>query len=282
MTQTPVSHYITCQGLEVHVTEWGKGNAEKMIMWHGLARTGRDFDPLAQILAERYHIIAPDTIGRGLSQWAAQPDTQYCLDFYGKIASDLCAHFGFKTYKWIGTSMGAALGIRLAATTMRDNMTHLVLNDMGPKIEPSAIERILTYAGNPPVYQTVSEMEQGLRTIYKPYGYLTDEQWRLMTETSVRRNPDGTVTMHYDPKMVRQFIVHPNDYDQWDYFNSIECQILLIRGAETDLLSTETRDAMLANNRNCDLYEVEGVGHAPAMNVAEQIERIRSFLDRSK
>ncbi|WP_419799460.1 MAG: alpha/beta fold hydrolase [Terasakiella sp.] len=279
MTQTPVSHYITCQGREVHVTEWGKGNAEKMVMWHGLARTGRDFDPLAQVLAERYHIIAPDTIGRGLSQWAVQPDTQYCLDFYGKIASDLCAHFGFQTYKWIGTSMGAALGIRLAATTMRDNMTHLVLNDMGPKIEPSAIERILTYAGNPPVYQSVSELEKGLRTIYKPYGYLTDDQWRLMAETSVRRNPDGTVTMHYDPKMVRQFIAHPNDYDQWDYFNSIECKMLLIRGAETDLLSAETRDTMLENNKNCELYEVEGVGHAPAMNVAEQIERIQSFLD---
>lgn len=279
MTHTPISHYITCQGREVHVTEWGKGNAKKMVMWHGLARTGRDFDALAQELAGEYHIIAPDTIGRGLSQWASDPDTQYCLDFYGKIARDLCAHFGFETYKWVGTSMGAALGIRVAATSMRANITHLVLNDMGPKIEQSAIDRILTYAGNPPVYQSVSELEQGLRTIYKPYGYLTDAQWRLMAETSVRRNPDGTVTMHYDPNMVRQFIAHPNDYDQWDHFNSLECKMLLIRGAVTDLLSVETRDAMLESNKNCELYEVEGVGHAPAMNVPDQFDRIIGFLN---
>lgn len=279
MTHLPTSHYITCQGLEVHVTEWGKGNPDKMIMWHGLARTGRDFDALAQELASRYHIIAPDTIGRGLSQWADQPDTQYCLDFYGRIASDLCAHFGFQTYKWIGTSMGAALGIRMASTTMREKITHLVLNDMGPKIERSAIERILTYAGNPPVFPSVSALETGLRAIYKPYGYLSDEQWRLMAETSVRRNPDGTVTLHYDPLMVRQFVAHPNDYDQWDHFNSIECKMLLMRGAETDLLSIETRDRMLAENKNCELYEVENVGHAPALNVPEQFERINAFLE---
>jgi pimeloyl-ACP methyl ester carboxylesterase len=279
MTYLPISHYITCQGREIHVTEWGKGKREKLIMWHGLARTGRDFDPLAMELSKRYHIIAPDTLGRGFSQWAEKPDEEYCLDFYGKIATDLCQHFGFDKVRWVGTSMGAALGIRLASTTMRDQVTHLVLNDMGPKIEASAIERILTYAGNPPVYDNVSSLEQGLKTIYKPYGSLTDDQWRLMAETSTRRLPDGKVTFHYDPNMVRQFVAHPTDYDQWDHYNSISCPMLLIRGADTDLLSVETRDAMLESNSNCELYEVENVGHAPALNVPEQIGRIDYFLD---
>ncbi len=278
MTHKPVSHYVSCQEREIHVTEWGKGNREALVMWHGLARTGRDFDALAMELADEYHIIAPDTLGRGLSQWAQNPDEEYCLDFYGRLAHDLCDYFGFRKYRWVGTSMGGALGIRLAATSMKDNITHLVLNDIGPKIEQVAIDRILGYAGNPAVFSSISALEDGLRTIYKPYGYLTDEQWRLMTETSFRRLPDGKITLHYDPNMVRQFVLHPEDYDQWNDFNNITCKMQVIRGANSDLLSVETRDAMLQAQPNCVLYEVEDVGHAPALNVPDQVLQVRNFL----
>ncbi len=101
------SNYLVCDGREVHVTEWGEGNAECVIAWHGLARTGRDMDELAAYLATRYRVICPDTIGRGLSQWSPQPEREYCLEFYGRLALSLADQLGLERFHWIGTSMGA-------------------------------------------------------------------------------------------------------------------------------------------------------------------------------
>lgn len=277
-TSQPISRFLTCQGYEIHLSEWGNPDLPDLIMWHGLARTGRDFDTLARSLCDRYHIIAPDTLGRGLTQWAKNPEHEYCLDFYGKIATDICESYKIDQMRWVGTSMGGALGMRLAGGLFSDRISHLVINDIGPKLVQSAIDRILTYAGNPPIYQTVKELEQGLRQIYKPYGYLSDAEWQQMAETSTRRLPDGRVTFHYDPKMVQQFISHPNDYDQWDYYDKITCPTLLLRGVETDLLDCDTRDQMCQRGPKCQLLEIEKTGHAPALNVADQINVITEFL----
>src|SRR5690606_485758 len=138
-------------------------------------------------LADTYRIVCPDTIGRGLSQWSPRPDEEYCLDFYAKLARAFVDALGFERIRWIGTSMGGAIGTVAAATTLKGRVSHLVLNDIGPALNPVAIERIRSYAGNPPQFDTVSELEQFFRTVYQPYGWLSDAQWRRMTETSVRR-----------------------------------------------------------------------------------------------
>ncbi|KAG1278801.1 hypothetical protein G6F64_014620 [Rhizopus arrhizus] len=98
--------------------------------------------------------------------------------------------------------MGGATGMHAAATTLRGRISHLVVNDIGPELPQPAIDRILAYAGNPPAFDTVTELEAWLRVAYKPYGWQSDEQWRRMAETSVRRLPDGRVTAHYDPAIV--------------------------------------------------------------------------------
>ena len=280
LARTPRSRYAFCRGYEIHVTEWGDPANDTIVMWHGLARTGRDFDPLARVLADTYHIIAPDTLGRGLSAWSRNPDEEYCLGFYAAIAEDLFSHFDLHRVRWVGTSMGGALGIRLAGGAMRDRITHLVINDIAPQLARPAIERILTYAGSPPAFDTVTELEQFLRTVYRPYGWLSDSEWRSMTETSVRRTDDGRVTVHYDPKMVRQFVSHPTDYDQWTLYDAITARTLLLRGAESDLILPEWAQAMGQRGPKAEVVEYEGVGHAPALNVPEQIDVIRAFLAR--
>ena len=83
------SNYLVCEGRELHYTEWGAGHAETVIAWHGLARTGRDMDDIAEHLSQRYRVICPDTIGRGLSQWSPHPEREYCLAFYVKLAVSL-------------------------------------------------------------------------------------------------------------------------------------------------------------------------------------------------
>lgn len=273
------SHYLVCEGREIHYTEWGAGNAEALIAWHGLARTGRDMDEMAAHLAPRYRVICPDTIGRGLSQWSPSPENEYSLAFYARLAVSLANQLGLGAFHWLGTSMGGALGIRLAAGPLKGRIRRLVLNDIGPKLGESAVARIRQYAGNPAQFERVGELEQYFRTIYKPYGWLSDEQWRRLTETSVRRTADGKVTPHYDPKMVLQFECHPNDYDQWDAWDAIDVPTLVLRGETSDLLLAETADEMRKRGPRAVVVTIPGCGHAPALNVPEQLGLVERFLN---
>ena len=105
------SGYLVCEERELHYTEWGAQHREAVIAWHGLARTGRDMDDIAAHLAQRYRVICPDTIGRGLSQWSPKPEAEYCLDFYSRIARSLVDQLGLERFHWVGTSMGGAIGM---------------------------------------------------------------------------------------------------------------------------------------------------------------------------
>jgi pimeloyl-ACP methyl ester carboxylesterase len=273
------SRYVVCEGREIHYTEWGAASAEAVIAWHGLARTGRDMDEIAAHLAPRYRVICPDTIGRGLSQWSPQPETEYCLAFYGRVAVSLADQLGLATFHWIGTSMGGAIGIHLAAGPLKGRIRRLVLNDIGPKLGESAVQRIRSYAGNPAQFDRVGELEQYFRTIYKPYGWLSDEQWRRLTETSVRRTADGKVTPHYDPKMVLQFERHPDDYDQWEEWDAIDVPTLCLRGETSDLLLADVAEEMRKRGPRAVVVTIPGCGHAPALNVPDQLALVERFLN---
>lgn len=272
------SHYLRCEGRELHFTQWGAGHAETVIAWHGLARTGRDMDDIAAHLSRRWRVICPDTIGRGLSQWSPAPADEYCLAFYVKLAQSLLDQLGIVSCSWLGTSMGGAIGLRAAATSLRGRIRRLVLNDIGPSLAPAAVERIRTYAGNPPSFATVSELEQYFRAIYAPYGWLSDAQWRRLAETSVRRLPDGRVTPHYDPAMVQQFVHHPLDYEQWDAWDALDVPVLCLRGEASDLLLRETAERMRNRGPRAVVVEIAGCGHAPALNVPAQYALVERFL----
>lgn len=274
------SNYLTVLERELHYVEWGPSDGPVILMWHGLARTGRDFDPLARHFAATHRVICPDMIGRGLSQWSPKPEEEYCLDFYARLATAFADALRLREFDWIGTSMGGAIGTVAAAGPLKGRIHHLVLNDIGPSLAPAAIERIRSYAGNPAAFDRVSELETYLRTIYKPYGWLSDEQWRGMTESSVRRLPDGRVTPHYDPKMVLQFVLRPDDYERWDDYDQVTAKTLCLRGIHSDLLLEATVAAMQTRGPRCDLLVVPDVGHAPALNVPAQIEPIARFLQR--
>ncbi len=273
------SRYLTCEGREVHFMDWGEPGREAVVAWHGLARTGRDMDELAAHLSPRYRVVCPDTIGRGLSQWSPAPAQEYCLEFYCKLAVSLLDQLRIEQCCWVGTSMGGAIGLRLAAGPLKGRIRRLVLNDMGPKIAESAVERIRAYAGKPPRFERMSELEQYFRTVYKPYGWLSNEQWRRLAETSARRLPDGGITTHYDPDMVLQFVHHPGDYDQWDAWDRIEAPTLCLRGEASDLLLAETAEEMKRRGPRAKVVTIAGCGHAPALNVPDQLNLLARFLD---
>ena len=286
------SNYISCLGREIHYTEWGPSRAQSgtVIAWHGLARTGRDMDELAAELSARaYRVICPDTIGRGLSQWSPQPDQEYCLAFYARLARELFDQLGVESAHWVGTSMGGSIGTVCASGLfepgMKSRILSLTLNDNAPQLAQAAIERIRAYAGAPPVFDTVLELEAFFRQVYKPYGWLSDAQWRRLTETSTRRLSDGRVTPHYDPAMVRQFICHPDDYLIWEHYEALNIPVLCLRGADSDLVLRETVEAMRLRGPGArgqlQVVEIAGCGHAPALNVAPQIGLIADFMARA-
>jgi pimeloyl-ACP methyl ester carboxylesterase len=165
-----------------------------------------------------------------------------------------------------------------AAGPLSEHIQRLVLNDIGPKTADAAVQRIRSYAGHPPAFGTVRELEQYFRTVYRPYGFLTDAQWTLLTESSTRRLPDGRVTPHYDPAMVQQFEHHPNDYDLWDTYDRITVPVLCLRGAESDLLLADTAEAMRDRGPCAQVVTIAGCGHAPALNVPEQLDLVARFL----
>lgn len=274
----PSSHYRVCEGREIHYTEWGAGQRELVVAWHGLARTGRDMDHVAAHLAQRFRVICPDTLGRGLSQWSPQPADEYCLAFYERIAVSLLDQLGVRECLWLGTSMGGAIGLRAAAGALRGRIRKLVLNDIGPELAAEAVERIRSYAGSPPAFATMQELEQHFRRVYAPYGWLDDAMWRLLTETSMRRLPDGRVTPHYDPAMVQQFIHHPQDYTQWAAWDALAIPVLCLRGENSDLLRPEVAEAMRTRGPRAVVATIPGCGHAPALNTPEQYALIERFL----
>ncbi len=279
----PQSRYLTCEGREIHFMDWARASGTTdhgtVIAWHGLARTGRDMDALAAHLSVLgYRVICPDTIGRGLSQWSPEPRTEYCLAFYARLARSLADQLGLEQFHWVGTSMGGAIGMVAADGLLRGRIQRLVLNDIGPQLAMAAIERIRSYAGNPASFATVSELERYFRTIYKPYGFLSDAQWTLLTESSVRRLPDGRVTPHYDPAMVMQFTAHPADYDRWPEYDRIDIPVLCLRGADSDLLLADTAEAMRDRGPRALVVTIAGCGHAPALNVPDQLELVSRFL----
>lgn len=286
------SNYLSCAGREIHYTDWGYDGSTPeqgtVIAWHGLARTGRDMDELAAHLSARgYRVICPDTLGRGLSQWSPDPQHEYCLAFYARIARELIEQLGIDKLHWVGTSMGGAIGMVCASgyfePALKRRILSLVLNDNAPQLAQAAIERIKAYAGSPPAFATVLELEAFFRQVYKPYGWLSDAQWRRLTETSTRRLPDGRVTPHYDPAMVQQFICYPDDYLIWHHYDALNIPVLCLRGADSDLVLRETTDAMLRRGPGAagltQVVEIAGCGHAPALNVADQLDRVAAFIE---
>ena len=286
------SHYLRCAGREIHYTDWGAAapgaGRGTVVAWHGLARTGRDMDELAEHLSARgWRVICPDTIGRGLSQWSPDPKHEYCLAFYARIARELVEQLGIDRLHWVGTSMGGAIGMVGASgyfePALKDRVQSLVLNDTAPQVQDAAIERIKSYAGSPPAFDTVLALEAFFRQVYKPYGALSDAQWRRLTETSTRRLPDGRVTPHYDPAMVQQFIHHPHDYLVWDHYDALRIPVLCLRGAESDLVARETTAEMLTRGPGArgqlQVLEVPGCGHAPALNVPAQLDAVTAFIE---
>jgi pimeloyl-ACP methyl ester carboxylesterase len=261
----------------VNYYEWGDpANDRVVICVHGVSRNGHDFDVLGEALSPTHRVIAVDMPGRGASQWL--PDANdYVFPTYLTTLTALVARSNAARIAWVGTSMGALLGMVMAA--QRDTpVSRLVVNDAGPLIEPAAVARIRDYLGLAPTFATFAEAEAYIRAVSAPFGALTDAQWDHLTRTSVAQNADGRYAMTYDPGIAVPFRGTAAPPDLWPVWDAIRCPTLVLRGAESDLLSVATAQAMTARGPKARLVEFPGIGHAPMLLSADQTAPVVAFL----
>ena len=261
-------------------TEWGaRDNPRVLLCVHGLTRNGRDFDFLAAALEAGYRVICPDMAGRGASGWLADSRgygyQQYCADM-----AALIARLGASEVDWLGTSMGGIVGMLMAAmpgTPVR----RLILNDVGPFIPKAALERIGGYVTEEPVFDSLAAAEARFRTVMASFGSLSDDEWRHVTaHGTVKR--DGKWRLHYDPGIGDPFRAGAfEDVDMWAAWDAITCPVLVIRGADSDLLLAETAREMTVRGPGAELVELADIGHAPALMAADQIALVRDWLART-
>lgn len=265
--------------------EWGApDNPNVLVCVHGLTRTGRDFDRLARVLAERYRVVCPDVVGRGRSDWLRDP-SGYALPQYVADMVTLIARLDVPTVQWLGTSMGGLIGMALAGQP-GSPITRLVLNDVGPTINPQAVARIGEYVGKPVRFASEDEAVDYITLISMGFGLKNRDDWREITRTVLKRDGDGFI-LHYDPKVALPIkamtpeIAAASEGALWRLYDQIRCPTLLIRGESSDLLSKETAAAMTGRGPRAVLAEFAGVGHAPMFFDDEQIGFVRDYLLRS-
>jgi len=259
--------------------EWGDPrNRDVLVCVHGLTRSARDFDALAGELAAQFRVVCPDVAGRGDSDRLADAKL-YGIPQYVADMVTLIARLDVESVRWVGTSMGGLIGMALAAQPASP-VSRLVLNDAGPVVSRTSLERIGTYLGKTNHFESIDAAEKHLRLIHAPFGPHSDAQWRHLAETSVRRNDDGSYRPHYDPAIAQAFAatMPEKDLELWPLYDAIRCPTLVVRGEKSDLLSKSTTQEMQRRGPKASVVQVAGVGHAPTLMQADQITLVKDFL----
>ena len=259
---------------------------------HGLTRQGRDFDVLAQALSHHARVICPDIAGRGQSDWLADPMAygvpQYAFDML-VLLTQVHAQYPIAQLDWVGTSMGGLIGMAVAGTpdlALPVPIRRLLLNDVGPRLEWSALQRIGTYVGESPRFALVEEGAAWLRVQSADFGPHTDAQWLALSEPMLRPGPEGGFVLHYDPKIavpmqgMTQEQVVQGEALLWNLYDAITAQTLVLRGAKSDLLTAQTVQEMAQRGPKAHSVTLEGVGHAPTLVQPEQVALVKEFLFR--
>ncbi len=259
--------------------EWGDPrNKDVLVCVHGLARSSRDFDELARTLCGHFRVACPDLAGRGDSDRLADP-ALYVVSQYVSDMVTLIARLDAESVNWVGTSLGGLVGMALAAQA-GSPIKRLVLNDVGPVIAKAALERIATYLGQAPAFPSVEEAEKYVRAVSAPFGPHTEAQWRFLTETYVRKDAQGKWRPHYDPRIADEYkrTLPAQDIELWYLYDAIRAPTMVLRGAQSDLLSRDTAQAMGRRGPKAKVVEIAGVGHAPTLLNPDQIGIVRDFL----
>lgn len=271
---------------KLFVRIYGNPTSEKVIIAaHGLTRNSSDFHFLAQALEEDYCIYAMDMPGRGSSDDFQDP-MLYNFPQYLSDLNNLIAYTRAKEITWLGTSMGGLLGMILASQE-NTPIKALILNDVGPLIPPEALERIKTYAGIKITFANRQEADMVLKEIFKPFNIQDPAKWNFFMDHTVKKTPEGGLTMAYDPNIVfglggaNAGTATPAPFnlgDFWNFWDKVQCPVLVLNGATSDILPPDLVQEMKKHAVPFDYFKIPGVGHAPTLFEDDQIQLIKDWL----
>ena len=294
----PTLNYVSCPDVSgshrMAYWQWGDpANPHVVVCVHGLSRQGRDFDVLAQYLCDEVRVICPDVVGRGQSDWLADP-MGYQIPQYAADMLILLAHLQQQspvtTLDWVGTSMGGLIGMAIAGQPdlpLPVPVHKLVLNDVGPVVEWQAITRIAAYLGKAGQFASVQHAADAMWAISTGFGPHTAEQWLALSRPMLKPvagATDGAVVLHYDPaiavpvRALTEAAAREGETVLWQLYDNIRAQTLILRGAQSDLLSHATAQAMALRGPRARLIEFENVGHAPTLIAMDQVSTVGDFL----
>ena len=271
--------------------QWGDSAAPHVVLCaHGLARQGRDFDTLARALCARsataIRVVCPDVVGRGQSDWLNDPSL-YQIPLYAADMLALLAQLTPKTLDWVGTSMGGVIGMALAGQPeLPVPVRRLVLNDVGPAIQWESLVRIGTYLGQTGRFASLQQAADAMAAISTGFGPHTPAQWLALCAAMVKpiAGEEGMLTLHYDPAIALPFraltqeAVHQGEAAAWKLYDAISARTLLLRGADSDVLTRATAAAMGERGPRAHLVEFAGIGHAPTLIAQDQVDCVTGFL----
>ncbi len=247
----------------------------------GLTRNSRDFVALAGHLSAQREVLTADLRGRGLSAWDPDP-SHYQLAVYVQDAWSLLDSRHLSRVLVVGTSLGALMGMVMAATQPQ-RIAAVVLNDAGPEIDPVGLRRIAGYAGKlPPVASWAEAAAQAKSTYGAALPGLSDEEWLDYARRGYRENAAGAPVPDVDPKIsegFRAMAAAPGDL--WPLYAQIKgVPMLVIRGANSDLLSAATVERMVREKPGLEQVTVANRGHTPLLNEPECLAAVDTFIAR--
>lgn len=258
--------------------EWGQeDNAKILLCIHGFSRNGRDFDYLAKEIASKYRVICVDMFGRGQSDWLADSKF-YNYNYYIADIIDLIQHLNLKKLDIIGTSMGGIIAMFIAAFAP-NYVNRLILNDIGPFVTHKSLKIIGKILKKHPTFKNLLDAKSHYKTSMARFGINNEAHWDHIVKYSVSDNTSGVMRPLYDPAIMTMFAEVKADIDLWEIWNKIKCNILILRGEKSDILTEDIAQMMcLDRNKKVQLAEFTGIGHAPALMDNNQIKIITKWL----
>lgn len=269
--------FTSSDGLTLAFCDEGKG--VPVLCLAGLTRNSADFDDLAREIGSEIRLIRLDYRGRGASDF--DPTYQnYSVPVEARDALELLDYLGIPKAVIVGTSRGGLISMVLAATA-KERLLGVVLNDIGPEIDPAGLEQIMSYLGRSPSAKTYKDAALSYHNFYgQHFKNISLERWEICARRWLTQTTDG-LKINYDPKLrdaIEESSAQPAP-DLWPFFDALEgIPLALIRGANSDLLSEETTAEMQRRRPDMSYANVPDRGHVPFLDESQSLAAIRTLL----
>ena len=268
-------------GLRLHYRDYpGPDDRVPVVCIPGLTRNARDFANLAERVAEKRRVIAVELRGRGDSAYSADPMTYVPLTYLHDLER-LFDELALPRFVVVGTSLGGIVAMLLAAAGA-ERLAGVVLNDIGPTIEPAGLSRIRGSVGRATSWPTWAHAARALgetnANVFPDYRL---PEWIAMAKRLYKLTPQGRIVPDYDKAIAEPFRLPGGEagVDLWPAFDALKgVPTLIVRGERSDVLSDATARAMVARGRDATLVTVPRVGHAPTLDESAAAAAIEALL----